>query len=214
MKRHLSHKTLNLIICLSSLFLLLGIFVSLVPYPQFDIQITRIVQSIPGVWFSQIMYLVSLVGFSPYIIFIVVSSFLLLCFLKLRLEALLSLFLVFSSAILGSFIKVIAGRPRPDGNLVQVITELSDKSFPSNHALIYTAFFGFLFYLSVYTLKNKALRFFISITSAFLVVTIGISRIYLGAHWASDVLGGYLLGTILLASTIKFYRIIGSHAKR
>jgi undecaprenyl-diphosphatase len=69
--------------------------------------------------------------------------------------------------------------------------------------LIFTVFFGYMLYLSIYKVKTRWLKTFIALPATFLILTIGISRIYLGAHWASDTVGGYLLGALFLIFAIK-----------
>ena len=66
-------------------------------------------------------------------------------------------------------------------------------SFPSGHSMISAAFYGFLIYLIYKKVKNKKLKITLIIVLSILIVSIGISRIYLGVHYTSDVLGGFLL---------------------
>ena len=124
----------------------------------------------------------------------------------MRTEAYFSIFASIGSTILGTLLKIVIHRPRPELGLISVLVQLKDKSFPSGHVLLFTSFFGFLLFLSLYVFKNKILGPVIGALSGFLVLTIGISRIYLGAHWASDVLGGYLLGMLFLIVTIQLYK--------
>ena len=79
--------------------------------------------------------------------------------------------------------------PRPTEN--RIINE-NGYSFPSGHSMISMAFYGFLIYLIYKYVKNKKLKY-ISITLiSILIIFIGISRIYLGVHYTSDVLAGFL----------------------
>ena len=91
--------------------------------------------------------------------------------------------------ILNQIFKFILQRPRPTEN--RIINE-SGYSFPSGHSMISMAFYGFLIYLIYKYVKNKKLKY-ISITLiSILIIFIGISRIYLGVHYTSDVLAGFL----------------------
>lgn len=84
--------------------------------------------------------------------------------------------------------------------------------------MVSTAFYGLLIYLSYKNIKNKILRRLICIILFFLIVLIGISRIYLGVHYASDVIGGFFLSIAYLIIFIeivpKFLKIIDDGIKR
>ena len=91
--------------------------------------------------------------------------------------------------ILNQIFKFILQRPRPTE--YRIINE-SGYSFPSGHSMISMAFYGFLIYLIYKYVKNKKIKY-ISITLiSVLIIFIGISRIYLGVHYTSDVLAGFL----------------------
>jgi undecaprenyl-diphosphatase len=90
--------------------------------------------------------------------------------------------------------------------LVHVVQQLNDPSFPSGHVLLYTAFFGFLLFLAYMLLKPSFSRTFLLVILGSLVALVGLSRIYLGNHWASDVTGAYLLGSLWLALSVAIYR--------
>ena len=73
-----------------------------------------------------------------------------------------------------------------------------------NH-MFYLGFFGFVGFLAFTLLKPSLKRSLILGFLVFMIVLIGISRIYLGEHWASDVLGAYLLGSLCLTANVQFY---------
>lgn len=205
MKSAKSKSLLNRQSILLSLFIIVSLLSAINPYFKLDLQITEGLQNIQSVLFSQLMWFVTSLGNYPYMLFIVGITSSLLYLYKFRTEAIISSLAAAGSALSGSIIKMIVDRPRPEGDLVHVSVWLSDKSYPSNHVLVFTVFFGFLLYLLLSKPKHKTKGIFFSILFFLLIATIGISRIYLGAHWASDVLGGYLLGILWLIFTIRIY---------
>ena len=94
------------------------------------------------------------------------------------------------SALLNQILKHIIQRPRPTE--FRIIDE-SGYSFPSGHSMVSTAFYGFLIYLIYKNVKNKYLKFGLITVLSLLIIMIGISRIYLGVHYTSDVLAGFLI---------------------
>ena len=92
--------------------------------------------------------------------------------------------------ILNQLLKRILQRPRPTE--FRIIEE-TGYSFPSGHSMVSMAFYGYLIYLIYKYVKNKYLKWGSIILLGALICCIGVSRIYLGVHYTSDVLGGFLL---------------------
>lgn len=92
--------------------------------------------------------------------------------------------------ILNQLLKRILQRPRPEE--FRIINE-SGYSFPSGHSMISMAFYGFVIYLIYKYVKNKYLKWTLITILGMLIVSIGVSRIYLGVHYTSDVLAGFLI---------------------
>ena len=106
------------------------------------------------------------------------------------------------SVFLSNFIvKSIIRRDRPID--INLIIE-NGFSFPSGHSMVSFAFYGFLIYYLYHTDLKKPLKYSLMTLLGFIILLIGLSRIYLGVHYASDVLGGFLLAFIYLVIYIKF----------
>ena len=97
--------------------------------------------------------------------------------------------------ILNQLLKRILRRPRPTEFR---IVEETGYSFPSGHSITSMVFYGYLVYLTYKYINNKKIKIPLIIFLILLIPTIGFSRIYLGVHYASDVLCGFLLGIIYL----------------
>ena len=93
-------------------------------------------------------------------------------------------------------LKEIVQRPRPDG--FRLISE-TGYSFPSGHSMISMAFFGLLVWMIWNYERDRHLRGFLCTVLSVVIVMVGVSRIYLGVHYASDVLAGFCVSTIWLA---------------
>lgn len=91
---------------------------------------------------------------------------------------------------LNQLLKRILQRPRPTEFR---IVEETGYSFPSGHSMVSMAFYGYLIYLIYKYVKNKYIKWSLICLLSFLVILIGTSRIYLGVHYTSDVLGGFLI---------------------
>ncbi|MBR2705210.1 MAG: phosphatase PAP2 family protein [Clostridia bacterium] len=92
------------------------------------------------------------------------------------------------AALLNFLIKNIIQRPRPIGH--RLIDE-NGYSFPSGHSMVSMAFYGYLIYIINKKVESKTIRIISTILLSVLIVLIGLSRIYLGVHYTSDVCGGF-----------------------
>ena len=131
--------------------------------------------------------------------FLIGITFLLIIVLKDKnksISIVLNLILVF---LLNQGLKQIFKMPRPDNPLVKV----SGYSFPSGHAMVSFAFYGFLIYLILKYIKNKKIKVLSIICLSLLILLIGYSRVYLHAHFPIDVICGFIFSFIYLVVYIK-----------
>ena len=156
---------------------------------------------------NKFFILISYFGAGDVILFIaaIVTIFLII---KRRKSHIFMLWIIFAGNILSAYIlKSTIQRSRPLGGIV----EETLFSFPSAHAVLSAAFYGFLIYLIFQSGKNRPFKFFGSAGLFILIILIGFSRLYLGVHYLSDVMAGYLLGGLWLWAGIKLAKLKNSN---
>lgn len=113
-----------------------------------------------------------------------------------------------SNALLAFALKAIIHRARPfplAENTTGIIRSINQYSYPSGHVIFFVVFFGFFAYLAWIHFTGWVRAITITICAA-LIVLIGPSRVFLGAHWASDVVGSYIIGAIWLFVLVFAYQ--------
>lgn len=141
-------------------------------------------------------------------IFLIILTILLLVVLKNKKVGLSICINLVVVTILNQLLKRLLQRPRPTE--FRIIEE-TGYSFPSGHSMVSMAFYGYLIYLIYRFVKNKYLKWISIVLLSLLICLIGISRIYLGVHYTSDVLGGFLISisylVIYISAFNKFFII-------
>jgi len=193
------------LVLVASAFAILTFFVKTMPSFAIDLQITKAIQLINFPFFALFMSLVSWPGSGPQLVAITALILLLIYSFGLHWESVMALVAASFSTGINLMVKDLIRRPRPTSNLVNVFSKLTDSSFPSGHVMFYIGFYGFIGFLAFSLLKPSLKRSLLLAFFGGLVVLIGASRIYLGQHWASDVLGAYLLGSLTLEAYIQIY---------
>ncbi|MCM8570841.1 phosphatase PAP2 family protein [Gramella jeungdoensis] len=194
-----------------SLIILLVIFFSLTAYVQsypvtsIDLEFSKAIQEFENNAIISLMKFVSWFGGTFKVVSLSFGAASIFYILKLKKEALFVASTIGVSVINGG-IKMLIERPRPAESFVNILYEANNHSFPSGHTSFYIVFFGFLIYLMLrLSTFDNIIRKMIIILSLFLITTIPFSRVYLGVHWLTDVIGGFLLGLIVLITIISLY---------
>lgn len=139
----------------------------------------------------------------PVVIITILSMVVLYVFLKHRRELLFLGCVIAGSAILNTLLKLMFHRARPT---IHRIIEVSGYSFPSGHSMAAFSLYGGLAFLIWKHIPTAVGRVLMIIVSAMFILMIGMSRIYLGVHYPSDVVGGYFMSGCWLAVCIWFYQ--------
>lgn len=148
---------------------------------------------------TSIMKIFTFFGSTIFIVILSIILFIIFIILKQKDKAFKTAGAIIISTIINNIIKIIIRRPRPE--YITVVEKTF--SYPSGHTMASTTLYGILLYLLLKSNLNKTYKIGFGIILGNLPLLVGISRIYLGAHFFSDVFGGYLLSGIIL--TIVYY---------
>lgn len=151
---------------------------------------------------NKVMLLIATLSNTPVTVIFIIVLLILIKDKKIALTIPANLLLI---TIINQILKLIIQRPRPIGYR---LIEIGEYSFPSGHAMTSMALYGFLIYLSYKLIKNKNLKIFFITACILIIIIIGISRIYLGVHYCSDVLAGWSISIIYL---IIYINILKNH---
>lgn len=172
-------------------------------FVEFDSVIISYVQGLETAGLTQIMELFTFIGSAPFVIVLSLIIFVFLYkILHHRRELILFIFVIAGSVSLNYLLKLFFQRARPDLNR---LIEISGYSFPSGHAMNAFTFYGILAFLLWRHLPIKFWRGILILFSSSMIFTIGISRVYLGVHYPSDILGGYVASAFWLSFAIYFF---------
>ena len=164
-----------------------------------DLAVSTWVQSNRAGWLDSVMEAVSAAGTSygalAALAFAVLGTFL----LRGVRPAVFLLAVAMLGVLVRTGLKLLIARPRPADELVTVMVENEGYSFPSGHVMFYVVLLGALYVLLTSPgLSGRTIRLVQAVIGVALILT-GISRIYLGVHWLSDVVAGYVFGAVLVA---------------
>jgi len=210
MGRRLTSETWGRVSWISWLLAALGFaimagFAAVTDYFPADLWLSHRLQDIDTAAFSDALDWASRLAEMPLVIAVALGGALGLWLLASRLGAIwLVAALVVSLSNRG--VKFLVDRPRPADDLVEVSEKTSSAAFPSGHVTAAVLVYGFIFYLASFLIPAGLLRFLVQTSCLVVVVLTALQRVYAGAHWPSDVLGGLLFGGLLLSLLIWSHR--------
>ena len=184
-----------LILALSIVFIILTILVKLNMLTSFDNVFYNLIAFDINDLLINIYKLITFLGSTLFIISMCVFFLILFIILKKKNHGLIVTGVVIISTLINNLIKIIIARERP--NVISFVTEHS-YSFPSGHTMAATTLYGILIYFVLKINMNKKLKIALSVVLGLLPVLVAFSRVYLGAHFMSDVIGAIIMSTILL----------------
>ncbi|PEZ06853.1 phosphatase PAP2 family protein [Priestia megaterium] len=171
---------------------------------QLDHALISLIQGFESSLVTFVMNTFTFIGSTPSVVTLsLLVIFFLYKVLHQRKELILFIAIVGGHVILNQLLKLSFQRDRP--NLHRLI-EIDGYSFPSGHAMSAFAVYGALSFLLWHDISTRWGRIALILTSSVIILMIGISRIYLGVHYPSDIIGGFLAGGIWLALCIWFYQ--------
>lgn len=177
-------------------------------YAFFDLRIMREVQAIDLPYLGSTLHAVAAITASTGAIVAWAAVLLFFSITKRWLPALATAVLPLGGVINQIIGEYIVGRTRPDPDLVvRTVPDIHAASFPSGHVMGAVMLYGLLFFLAT-RLTQRWLRLGVQAVAGFLIVAVGFSRVWEGAHWPSDVLGAYAWGGLFLVALFAAYNRI------
>ena len=164
----------------------------------FDAAVSDSVYALRTSLLTTFFYLCTLLANTGTIVFLTIAAVIVLALRRRFAEALLVTVVVAGGQALGTLAKNLVGRQRPPvaGAL---IARPGGYAFPSGHALAAVLLYGVLAFLLVRSQSNRGARIAATRRPVAIIVLVGLSRVYLGVHWPSDVLAAWVLGGVWLA---------------
>ena len=188
------------IIVLSLLFIVLCILVKLDLLSNIDESVYKFITSNMNDTTTNIYKVITFFGSTIFMVGLCVLLLVLFIILKKNIYGYIICGTLIFSTIINNVIKVIIRRERP----IYMIVRETTFSFPSGHTMASVSMYGILIYLINKSNMNKKLKIVLSIILGMIPLMVATSRIYLGAHYFSDILGAIMLATIVLLISTKY----------
>ncbi|WP_162805793.1 phosphatase PAP2 family protein [Sporosarcina sp. PTS2304] len=169
---------------------------------SFDDPIIDVVQGMEAPWLTTIMKTFTTIGSTTIVVLLSLSALAILFWKKHRAQAVLLVSVIAGTGILNQVLKFIFKRERPDFHR---LIDIGGFSFPSGHTMMAFSLYTILAYIVWRNLQFTWSRTLVVIVAVFMTSMIAVSRIYLGVHFPSDIVGGVLASALWLISSIAMY---------
>lgn len=179
---------------------------------HFDASIIGFVQGLEAPWLTTIMKIFTWIGSGYVVAPIALIGFIILYFvLHYRQQALLLVTVVAGSVIFNSLLKHYFKRERPE---IHRILDANGFSFPSGHSMMAFALYAIIAFIAWRNVQTWISRIVLLLFTAFMILIIGISRVYLGVHYPSDIVGGFLVSALWVTIATSVYAYFQNKRER
>ena len=177
-------------------FVCTGILVKMGKFSEFDKWLSSLIHYKRSSYLTPIMKFFDFIGSHYFVIGICLAILFYLYFVtKRRFASVLFVVTMIGERLLSEGLKYLFSLSRPDGSH---LVEVDKHSFPSQHAMNSFVLYGILLFLLWTHLRSNKIKVLLSLLANILILVMGFSRIYLGVHHPSDILGGYLISALWL----------------
>ena len=150
-------------------------------------------------WFEDMARDVTALGSTALLVLVIVAASLYLFLARKRSSGLFLIAAVVSGTLASTFLKALFGRSRPDA--IYQVAETYTASFPSGHSFLSAVAYLTLGALLMRAQPRRRMKAYIFTLALIIVILVGLTRIYLGVHWTTDVLAGWSLGAAWAAAS-------------
>ncbi|WP_301110094.1 phosphatase PAP2 family protein [Sporosarcina sp.] len=195
--------TWGVCLVLTGLFAMVATSIHMQTISVFDDVIIEAVQGAEVPWLTTVMRTFTTIGSTLTVALIAVAALVILIRTKHRAQALLLVAVLSGTGILNQVLKFIFKRERPD---LHRLIDIGGYSFPSGHTMMAFSLYTVLTYIIWRNLRNTWSRTLAVAIAVFMIVIIAVSRIYLGVHFPSDIVGGVYASAVWIIASIAVYQ--------
>ncbi|WP_160117554.1 phosphatase PAP2 family protein [Filibacter tadaridae] len=207
MRKHSLRLLIAFILCISfgALFSYIATSISNKSIAHFDNAVIAFVQGLEAPWLTVVMKGVTWIGSGFGVVLITLVVFVVLFFkFRFRKQAYFLLIVIAGTVLFNTILKHYFERERPT---IHRIMDANGFSFPSGHSMMAFSLYVIIAYIAWRNVKTVASRVLLVLFAGFMIIMIGSSRIYVGVHYPSDVVGGIVASALWLTIAISVYAI-------